>query len=139
VPPGARNSLWKGCEATMLDTSKKTLAQIVEQSRQGGEKVWTAVEQSLSRIAEREPGVRAWTYTGALPDLKAQGGPDSTGKLAGVPFGVKDIINVAGMPTQCGSEAPSGRIEDFDACCVAMLRQAGAVPVGKTVTTEYAY
>lgn len=61
------------------------------------------------------------------------------GALAGLPFGVKDMIDVAGMPTSCGSAAYAGTVAHFDAGCVALLRAAGAVPIGKTVTTEFAY
>jgi Asp-tRNA(Asn)/Glu-tRNA(Gln) amidotransferase A subunit family amidase len=59
--------------------------------------------------------------------------------LAGWPIGVKDIIDVAGMPTRCGSAACDDTPARFDAACVAMLRAAGCVPIGKTVTTEFAY
>lgn len=62
------------------------------------------------------------------------------GRLTGVPVGVKDIIDVVGLPTRCGSRlrqdsAPA----EADAAVVALLRRAGAVPLGKTVTTEFAY
>jgi Asp-tRNA(Asn)/Glu-tRNA(Gln) amidotransferase A subunit family amidase len=56
-----------------------------------------------------------------------------------MPFGVKDIIDVAGLPTECGSEARRGHVARSDAWIVARLREAGAVPIGKTVTTEFAY
>jgi Asp-tRNA(Asn)/Glu-tRNA(Gln) amidotransferase A subunit family amidase len=123
----------------MLAKGRNALYETVQQARQGGDAIWKGVEQSLQRISEREPSLRAWTHTATLAQLRDQGEPDAAGSLAGLPFGVKDILNVAGMPTRCGSQAPTGHIEDFDACCVAMLRHAGAVPVGKTVTTEYAF
>ncbi|MDD7940247.1 amidase [Actinomycetospora lutea] len=84
------------------------------------------------RIEQIDDRVHAWV--GLLPP--DAGGP---GPLAGVPVGVKDIIDVAGVPTVCGSptraDAPPAAA---DATIVAMLRDAGAVMVGKTVTTEFA-
>ncbi|WP_406639046.1 amidase [Amycolatopsis sp. WGS_07] len=66
--------------------------------------------------------------------------PVSTGPLGGVPLGVKDIIDLAGLPTRCGSvlreDAPPATV---DASIVREWRRAGAVPIGKTVTTEFAF
>ncbi|MFC5139680.1 amidase family protein [Actinomycetospora rhizophila] len=91
-----------------------------------------AGEAARRRIERIDDRVRAWV--GLLPP--ADGGP---GPLAGVPVGVKDIIDVAGVPTVCGSptraDAPPAAA---DAAVVRMLRDAGAVVVGKTVTTEFA-
>jgi Asp-tRNA(Asn)/Glu-tRNA(Gln) amidotransferase A subunit family amidase len=93
-----------------------------------------AVAAARRRIAEVDGRVHAWVTL--LPDP----GPTSSGPLAGVPVGVKDIVDVAGVPTRCGSpvraDAPPA---DHDAALVRMLRGAGAVVVGKTVTTEFAY
>ncbi|MER7606130.1 amidase [Nocardioides sp. NPDC127503] len=93
-----------------------------------------AMARSAKRIAETEPGINAWVVR-EDPDLGAGSGP-----LAGVPLGVKDIIDVAGLPTRCGSglraDAPPA---DKDAAIVAEWRRTGAVPVGKTVTTEFAF
>ncbi|MCB1675242.1 MAG: amidase, partial [Halioglobus sp.] len=60
------------------------------------------------------------------------------GPLHGIPIGVKDIIDVAGMRTTCGSVIYSGNIATSDAACVAMARNAGAIILGKTVSTEFA-
>jgi len=88
-------------------------------------------------IAEHEASVRAWAY---LPDASAVSVPaDSTQGVAGLPFGVKDVIDVAGMPTGCGSAAVDTAPRRYDAACVAQLRAAGAVPVGKTATAEFAF
>jgi Asp-tRNA(Asn)/Glu-tRNA(Gln) amidotransferase A subunit family amidase len=56
-----------------------------------------------------------------------------------VPVGIKDIIDTADMPTEDGTVLHAGRMPDHDATVVAMLRAAGAVIMGKTVTTECAY
>ncbi|MEU6754704.1 amidase, partial [Spirillospora sp. NPDC046719] len=61
------------------------------------------------------------------------------GPLHGVPVAVKDIIDVAGLPTGMGSAHFDGYVADRDAACVARLRAAGAVIVGKTTTHEFAY
>lgn len=61
------------------------------------------------------------------------------GPLAGLAFGVKDVIDVAGMPTRAGSQVLPDDKKQFDAVCVAQLRAAGAVPIGKTVTAEFAF
>ena len=66
---------------------------------------------------------------------------DTSGKrgpLAGVPFGVKDIIDTFDMPTEWGTPIHKGRRPGRDAACVALSRKAGGVLLGKTVTTEFA-
>ena len=60
------------------------------------------------------------------------------GPLHGIPIGVKDIIDVTGWPTKCGSPLRNGHIADRDAAVVTSLRKAGAILLGKTVTTEWA-
>ncbi|MFD4599813.1 amidase [Streptomyces sp. NPDC058464] len=98
----------------------------------------TAVEDALRRLEQSEPDIRAWVRVdveGAR--AAALSAPD--GPLHGMPFGVKDIIDVAGLPTECGSPLRRGRVAAADAWLVDRLRRAGAVPLGKTVTTEFAY
>ncbi|GAA4794199.1 amidase [Actinomycetospora chlora] len=92
-----------------------------------------AAAAARRRIDEVEDRVRAWVTL-----LDPEEG--TSGPLAGVPVGVKDIVDVAGVPTRCGSatraDAPPA---ERDAAVVRMLRAAGAVVVGKTVTTEFAF
>ncbi len=95
----------------------------------------------LERIAAREPQVRAWSF--ADPDMAIaaarrfdRGG--TGGPLGGVPFGVKDIIDTADMPTEWGTPIHRGRRPGRDAACVALSRKAGAILLGKCVTTEFA-
>ncbi|MYZ47588.1 amidase [Propylenella binzhouense] len=95
----------------------------------------------LDRIAEREPDVRAWAHLDAEAALAAARAFDRsgrTGPLGGVPFGVKDIIDTADLPTEWGTPIHRGRRAGRDAACVALSRKAGAVLLGKTVTTEFA-
>jgi Asp-tRNA(Asn)/Glu-tRNA(Gln) amidotransferase A subunit family amidase len=103
------------------------------------------VRACLKRVAEREEEVEAWATID--PDLAiaqarqadaAIKAGKSTGPLAGVPIGVKDIFDTADMPTENGCPIFTGRRPETDAACVALLRAAGAVILGKTVTTELA-
>jgi Asp-tRNA(Asn)/Glu-tRNA(Gln) amidotransferase A subunit family amidase len=92
-----------------------------------------AAVAARERIAEVDDHVRAWVTP--VPSEPAGEGP-----LAGVPVGIKDIIDVAGVPTRCGSRAlVDAPPAEADAGIVRLLRAAGAVVVGKTVTTEFAY
>lgn len=81
--------------------------------------------------------MQAWTRLADAASLSSE--TPSTGTLAGLAFGIKDVIDVAGMPTGCGSAAADARPVAFDAACVSQLRHAGAIPLGKTVTAEYAF
>lgn len=103
------------------------------------------VEACLARIAAREPEVQAWAYLdpdAARAQAHAADATRKTGKgvgpLHGVPVGIKDIIDTADMPTENGSPAFKGHQPERDAAAVAALRAAGAVIMGKTVTTELA-
>jgi Asp-tRNA(Asn)/Glu-tRNA(Gln) amidotransferase A subunit family amidase len=103
------------------------------------------VRDCLARIAATEDRIKAWTWLDpdhALAQARAadrkqkQGEP--LGPLHGLPVGVKDIFDTADMPTENGTVLHAGRRPAEDATAVARLRQAGAVIMGKTVTTELA-
>ncbi|MEU2742244.1 amidase [Streptomyces sp. NPDC007095] len=97
---------------------------------------------ALERLDRTESDVRAWVRVdrdGALGAARELDAVPSGGPLRGVPVGVKDIIDVAGLPTECGSPLRRGRFAEADAPLVARLRRLGAIPLGKTVTTEFAY
>ena len=99
------------------------------------------VRDCLDRIAAREPVVRAWAHLDpddALAQARSRDAESPSGPLHGVPVGIKDIIDTADMPTAYGSAIYAGHRPASDAACVAMLRRAGAVILGKTVTTEFA-
>jgi len=104
------------------------------------------VQACLERIREVEPTVRAWAFLDEAhalaqarmaDDQRRTGQP--VGALHGVPVGIKDIIDTADMPTENGTVLHKGRAPRRDAAVVRMLRAAGAVILGKTVTTECAY
>jgi amidase len=99
------------------------------------------VNACLARIEERERDVRAWAYIdrdAALEQARACDRIEPRGALQGVPIGVKDVLDTADMPTQMGSPIYAGHRPAADASCVSLLRQAGAVILGKTVTCEFA-
>lgn len=104
------------------------------------------VQDCLERIRALEPKVQAWQFLDeehALAQARAcderKRGGEPVGPLHGVPVGVKDIIDTADMPTENGTALHEGRTPRDDAAVVRMLRAAGAVILGKTVTTECAY
>jgi Asp-tRNA(Asn)/Glu-tRNA(Gln) amidotransferase A subunit family amidase len=104
------------------------------------------VEACLARVRETDAQIQAWAFLDpdhalaqarAADEWRLQGRP--TGPLHGVPVGIKDIFDTADMPTENGSVLYAGRTPSRDATVVARLRAAGAVVMGKTVTTEFAY
>ena len=103
------------------------------------------VEAYLTRLEALEPKLQAWVTVdrqGALAAAKRceqaiqQG--ESVGALAGVPVGLKDIIYTAGLRTTAGSRVYANFVPTYDATVTVRLQQAGAVILGKTVTTEFA-
>ena len=103
------------------------------------------VQSCLDRIEALEDTIGAWTHLDreyALAQAKAaqdrrQAG-ETLGPLHGVPVGIKDIFDTKDMPTENGTVLHAGRQPDDDSAVVARLRQAGAIILGKTVTTELA-
>ncbi len=103
------------------------------------------VSACLERIAAIEDGIGAWAYLDADHALKQACEADriqqegqTLGPLHGIPVGVKDIFDTGDMPTEDGTVLHAGRQPQEDATAVALLREAGAVILGKTVTTELA-
>ena len=95
----------------------------------------------LERIDEREPAVQAWTCIRRDALLETARGMDRSatrGPLYGLPVGVKDVFDTYDLPTEYGSPIYKGFRARADASCVALSRKAGAVLLGKAVTTEFA-
>src|SRR5438132_6284227 len=90
------------------------------------------LERCLERIQELEPSIHAWVQV--HPEQ-----PTGNGPLMGIPFGVKDIVETKGMATEYGSPLYKGRVGNEDAAIIRELRSRGAVLLGKTVTTAFAY
>lgn len=104
-------------------------------------RVETLARAAIDHIEASEPDIRAWQHFD--PDYVMQqarrldAGP-SVGALFGVPVGVKDLMDTADMPTTYGSPIYRDHRPTVDAACVAATRSAGALLMGKTVTTEFA-
>ena len=99
------------------------------------------VRSCLERIEMRDPVVKAWLHVDPLAALAAAREADKrprAGGLHGLPFGVKDVIDAAGMPTTHNSPNWQGFMPARDAACVAVVRASGAVILGKTDTMEFA-
>lgn len=99
------------------------------------------VRGCLDFIADREDAVGAWHTLDpdyAIAEARRADASASRGPLHGVPFGVKDVIDTADLPTEYGSAIYEGHQPAADAACVARMRNAGAVLMGKTVSTEFA-
>lgn len=103
-------------------------------------------ESCLQRIAEVDDEVEAWAFIDAdfareqarAADAFRQSG-HGLGALHGLPVAVKDIVDVASMPCENGTPIDAGRRPEHNAAVASLLRQAGAVILGKTVTTELAF
>jgi Asp-tRNA(Asn)/Glu-tRNA(Gln) amidotransferase A subunit family amidase len=129
-----------------MSSSALSLTEAAADIREGRITSAELVADCLQRIAEVDPKIEAWAHLdrdhamiqAEAADLHRQKG-GALGPLHGVPLGIKDIFDTGDYPTEFGSPAWAGRTPRRDATAVARLRAAGAVIMGKTVTTEYAY
>ncbi len=118
---------------------------LAEGIRNGAFSAEAVVRSCLERIAQVDGTVQAWAFLDselALQQARAadrhQASGAPLGALHGVPVGIKDIIDTADMPTENGTVLHAGRRPAKDATVIARLRAAGAIIMGKTVTTELA-
>ncbi|MFZ3555396.1 amidase family protein [Streptomyces sp. BH055] len=110
-----------------------SLRELVDDLAAGRTTAAAARARAEARIARTEPEVRAWVAPVREP-------APTTGPLKGVPFGVKDIIDVSGRPTRCGSRLRADSAPaPADAAIVRAWRDTGVDVIGKTVTTEFAF
>jgi Asp-tRNA(Asn)/Glu-tRNA(Gln) amidotransferase A subunit family amidase len=130
----------------LFPSEHETIDGVGRALREGRTTCVEVLERCLDRIEEWEPRVRAWVVVdrdGALAQARALdeelAAGNVRGPLHGIPIGVKDIIDVAGLPTAAGFRPWKDRIAEADAPLVARLREAGAVILGKTVTTQFAW
>src|SRR5262245_36630207 len=122
----------------------RSIHEAAEQMRQGALSARALLDECLAAIDAWEGRVRAWVLVdreGAREqaerlDREREAG-HWRGHLHGVPVGVKDIMDVFDWPTAAGSRLWAASVARQDAPCVARLRQAGALLLGKTVTTQY--
>lgn len=124
---------------------RMTATQAARAIREGRLLARELTEACLACIDKLEPAVGAWTFldrthalaqADAADDWHRHGRPH--GPLHGIPVGIKDIFDTADMPTEDGTPLHAGRRPRRDSAVVARLRQAGAIIMGKTVTTELA-
>src|SRR3954468_210264 len=138
-----------GCRAwCMADEhpAQLTATEAAQRIRQGRLTAEELVSACLERIRQVEPTVQAWQFLDEEHALSQARSADErrrsgepVGALCGIPVGVKDIIDTADMPTENGTVLDKGRMPRADAAVVTRLRAAGAVIMGKTVSTECAY
>jgi Asp-tRNA(Asn)/Glu-tRNA(Gln) amidotransferase A subunit family amidase len=130
----------------MADLLDLGVAEAAAAIRDGATTSTALVEAALARIEATDAELRAWVAVdsdGALAGAAARdedlaaGLP--AGALHGIPIGIKDIIDVAGMTTTAGAPEFAHRRPSRDATLVGRLRAAGAVIVGKTVATQFAF
>lgn len=122
-----------------------SLTAAADQIRSGGLSPVALAESLLARIEALEPALLAWVYldkaavlaAAAVKEREVVGG-SALGPLHGVPIGVKDIYYTAGIPTTACSKVYADLVPEYDAAPVSRLKQAGAIILGKTVTTEFA-
>jgi len=126
----------------MTEIADLPLATLAARIAEGALTATRVVEACLARIDAREDIVRAWEHldrSGALAAAAECDRAAAKGPLHGVPVGIKDVIETADMPTTYGSPIYKGYRPAADAACVARLRAAGAIVLGKTVSTQFAH
>ncbi len=125
----------------MIELNHLTAAEAARRIAAGKLSSEALVTACIERIRERDGDVQAWVHfdpDAALAQARAIDKKATKGALAGVPVGFKDVIDTADMPTQYNSAIYRGYRPRTDAACVAMVRHAGGIVLGKTVTTEFA-
>ena len=121
--------------------NKMSLSEAASAIETGSLSSETLVTSCIEQIEARESSVQAWAYFNPELALKQARDLDKTsitGPLHGIPIGIKDIIDTKDMPTEYNSPIYKDHQPSVDAVCVSKLRQAGAIIMGKTVTTEFA-
>jgi amidase len=121
--------------------NERTATDIVRLTSSGAATAEAIVRACLERIEAREQDVHAWAYLDpdrAIAQAREVDRRAEQGALRGVPVAVKDIIATADMPTAYGSPIYAGHVPAWDAACVAAVRAAGGIILGKTVTAEFA-
>lgn len=130
----------------MTEPYRLSLTEMVRQIRRGKLSPVALAESVLKRIDFLEPSIQAWVTVDRQKVMEeARRGEKeisrrrTRGPLHGIPLGVKDIFYTAGMKTTGGSKVLADFIPSFDSTAVLRLKQAGAIILGKTATTEFAY
>lgn len=131
-------------EPSTIETT--TVRQCVEHISSGALTSEALVQHHAEQIEQNDAQVNAWQFykkeqalstAKLLDDIRRRGDP--LGSLHGIPIGIKDIYDTVDFPTENGSTIHAGRQPDGDCSVVEKLKEAGAVVMGKTVTTEFAF
>ena len=131
---------------TRVDLTSLSATDLAAAIRDGQHTSEEVVEAHLARIVDVDDKIEAWAFLdpdharaqAKRADMARRAG-QPLGPMHGVPVGVKDIIDTKGVPTENGTPIDAGRRPSKDAAIVTRLKAAGAVILGKTVTTELAY
>lgn len=130
---------------TVADPARLTAGQASAAMAAGDLTAVDLLSACLARIEARDPAVRAWLHVnrdGAMVEARRLDAERQAGRvrgpLHGIPIGFKDVIDVAGMPGTHNSPLHLDRVAVDDAGCVALMRAAGAIPLGKLDTVEFA-
>ena len=122
-------ALPSGVAAAVESPHMETLTEWLQADRDARKR---GLEVCLQRIRELDPSIHAWVQV--QPER-----PTADGPLSEIPFGAKDIIETQGMATEYGSPLYKGRLGSGDAAIIREMRSRGAILLGKTVTTAFAY
>ena len=129
----------------MAEPYSFSVSEAAQQIRSGQLSPTTYIESLLQRITTHDPALQAWVTIdrakardAALRREQELAAGETPGILHGVPVGLKDIFYTAGMKTTACSRIYADFVPDYDATCVTRLKDAGAVILGKAVTTEFA-
>lgn len=125
----------------MPETYTLTVSDAAEQVRNGQLSPTDYAAALLDRIDAFEPDLQAWVTIdreAVITEARQREQERAAGMMAGVPVGLKDIFYTAGMKTTACSRIYADFVPEYDATCVTRLREAGAVIMGKAVTTEFA-
>ena len=126
----------------MKNSHKLSAVEVVEKIRNGSLTAEVLMRSCLDRVLERDELVKAWAHIDERQAIAGARNADAMGNpgpLAGIPIGVKDIIDTADMPTCHGSTIYEFNQPTVDAAVVNKTRSRGGVIMGKTVTTEFAW
>jgi len=129
-----------------MEPYELTASEAARSIREGRLTSEALVRSCLERIEARDPEIRAWIHVDPAlalaaareADKRLASDPATVGPLHGVPFGVKDVIDTADLPTTHNSPIFQGHRPSRDAACVAIARSAGGILLGKTDTVEFA-
>ncbi len=129
----------------MTEPYELTIAQAASEIRRGGLSPVDLMDSLLERSSTLDPQLSVWVNldedvarAAAAESARQLADGEDIGPLHGIPFGVKDIYYTQGVETTGCSKVYAGFVPDYDSTAVALLKQAGGIMLGKTVTTEFA-